>query len=138
MHSFKTRVYYEDTDAGGIVYYANYLKFAERARSEFLRCYGFSNSKMLDEDRIGVVVRHVDMDLMAPARLDDLLEIQTIVKTSKKASFSMQQTILKNGLTLVTIIVKLACIQIDSGRPVRIPDALQEILNNDDPTRKPD
>lgn len=138
MHSFKTRVYYEDTDAGGIVYYANYLKFAERARSEFLRCYGFSNSKMLDEDRIGVVVRHVDMDLMAPARLDDLLEIQTIVRTSKKASFSMQQTILKNGLTLVTIIVKLACIQIDSGRPVRIPDALQEILNNDDPTRKPD
>jgi acyl-CoA thioester hydrolase len=138
MHCFKIRIYYEDTDAGGIVYYANYLKFAERARSEFLRRHGFSNSKMLDNDRIGVIVRHVEMDLKSPARLDDMLDIETRVIEQKRASFTMKQTISKNGLTLVTIIVKLACIQIDSGRPVGIPIPLQEILKNDNRSHKPD
>jgi acyl-CoA thioester hydrolase len=138
MHCFKIRIYYEDTDAGGIVYYANYLKFAERARSEFLRRHGFSNSKMLDNDRIGVIVRHVEMDLKSPARLYDMLDIETRVIEQKRASFTMKQTISKNGLTLVTIIVKLACIQIDSGRPVGIPIPLQEILKNDNRSHKPD
>jgi len=138
MHCCNTRIYYEDTDAGGIVYYANYLKFAERARTEYLRDYGLSNSQMLDDDGIGIVVRHVEMDLKSPARLDDMLDIQTVVINVKKASFIMEQTISINGLTLVTIIVKLACIQIDSGRPVAIPNALEEILNHDDPSHKPD
>lgn len=123
------RVYYEDTDAGGIVYYANYLKFAERARTEFLRDHGVSNSQMLDNLKIGIVVRHVTMDLQSPARLDDVLRVETQVVETKKASFILEQKITKDGLPLATIIVKLACINIDSGRPVPIPKPLAEIIN---------
>ena len=138
MHSCSFRIYYEDTDAGGIVYYANYLKFAERARTEYLRSHGLLNSTMLDEDKLGIVVRHVEMDLKSPARLDDLVDVTTQVIELKRASFSMEQTISKNGLTLVTIIVKLACINIDSGRATALPNALKEILNNDNTTTQPD
>lgn len=129
MHSFDIRVYYEDTDAGGIVYYANYLKFAERARTEYLRKYDISNSQMIDRDNIGIVVRHVSADLKSPARLDDLLSVETAVTNSKKASFEMEQKISRAGLHLVTIIVKLACIDLSSGKPVAIPSYLQEILH---------
>ena len=128
-HILQVRVYYEDTDAGGIVYYANYLKFAERARTEFLRSHDVSNSQMLEQDGVGIVVRHVEMDLRAPARLDDLLTVETNVIERKKASFVMEQKITKDSLHLATIIVKLACIKIDSGRPVPTPTALMEILN---------
>lgn len=129
MHCCKARVYYEDTDAGGIVYYANYLKFAERARTEYLRDHKLTNSDLMDNEGIGIVVRHVEMDLNASARLDDQLVIETSVTDARRASFTMRQTITKNGLTLVTIFVKLACIKFDSGRPVAIPDRLKEILN---------
>ena len=129
MHCCKARVYYEDTDAGGIVYYANYLKFAERARTEYLRDHKLTNSDLMNKDGIGIVVRHVEMDLNASARLDDELAIETSVTEARRASFTMRQTITKNGLTLVTIFVKLACIKFDSGRPVAIPDRLKEILN---------
>ncbi|PCI00149.1 MAG: tol-pal system-associated acyl-CoA thioesterase [Alphaproteobacteria bacterium] len=135
---FDIRVYYEDTDAGGIVYYANYLKFAERGRTEFLRDHNISNSKMLEEHGIGVVVRHVEMDLRAPAKLDDMLTVETRVTSFKKVSFVMEQKIMKDSLHLATIIVKLACIKIDSGRPVPLPPQLIEVLNNDDSNCKPD
>jgi acyl-CoA thioester hydrolase len=137
MHSFDVRVYYEDTDAGGIVFYANYLKFAERARTELLRTYDVTNSSMLKNERLGIVVRHVEMDLKAPARLDDLLTVNTDIETIKKASFTMRQTIHKHNHHLATIIVKLACINIESGKPVLLPNSLQEIFKNDDPSRKP-
>lgn len=138
-HCFNTRVYYEDTDAGGIVYYANYLKFAERGRTEYLRHHKIENSTMLDQDRVGIVVRYVEMDLRAPARLDDVLTIETSVTDCKKASFVMEQKISNQSLHLATIIVKLACINIDSGRPVPIPHILMEILKtHDDPSYKSD
>jgi acyl-CoA thioester hydrolase len=128
MSSFNIRVYYEDTDAGGIVYYANYLKFAERARTELLREKGFESSALIESDRIGIVVRHVEMDLRLPARLDDFLTVETLPIELKKASFTLSQKIMKDGLHLATIIVKLACINIDSGRPVPISTQLTEIL----------
>lgn len=129
MHSCEFRIYYEDTDVGGIVYHANYLKYTERGRTEYLRSLGFSNSEMLKTNNVGVVVRHLDIDYKNSAKLDDLITVTSEITQINNASFTMKQNILKNSLTLVTMIVKLACIDIDSGKPVRIPSILKEKIN---------
>src|SRR5579872_1943212 len=92
-HSFPVRVYYEDTDAGGIVYYANYLKFAERARTEALRLAGFDQSELKHEQKIAFVVRRCECDFLKPAFLDDLLTIETRLNDISKVSMRMRQTI---------------------------------------------
>ena len=94
MHTLSIRVYYEDTDAGGIVYYANYLKFAERARTEGLRDLGFEQDELLEQN-IAFVVKHVEMHNYAPARFNQLLSIETRVVELKGASMTFQQ-IIKN------------------------------------------
>ena len=109
-HSFPIRVYYEDTDAAGIVYYANYLKFAERARTEALRMCGFEQSDLLREQRIGFVVRRCLVDFLKPASLDDLLTIETRLTDISKVSVMMQQTIRRGAETLVKLEVKLAVV----------------------------
>lgn len=120
------RVYYEDTDAGGIVYYANYLKFAERARTEMLRERGIAQSELLAKEHLAFVVRHVEMDLAKPAKLDDLLEIDTEVTRISGASLIMVQHIRRKTTVLAEIKVTIATIHTHTMRPVRIPAFLKE------------
>ena len=110
MHSFPVRVYYEDTDAAGIVYYANYLKFAERARTEALRLSGIEQSDLMREHGVGFVVRKCVVDFLKPAMLDDLLTIETGLNDISKVSMKLHQTIRRGTETLVTMDVKLAVV----------------------------
>lgn len=124
LHHFDIRVYYEDTDAGGIVYYANYLRFAERARTESLRLCGFDQSALMNEHKIGFVVRRCTMNFFKPAKLDDVLTIQTELHDINKASMVMHQTILRGNDTLVTVDVKLAVVG-EGMTLAKLPDMVQ-------------
>ena len=95
IHSFPVRVYYEDTDAGGIVYYANYLRFAERARTEALRLCGFDQSDLMSDHQMAFVVRRCNVDFLKPAMLDDLLTIETRLTDISKVSMGMRQAIMR-------------------------------------------
>ncbi len=126
---FPARVYYEDTDAGGIVYYANYLKFAERARTEFVRALGMSQQENLAaEERAGFVVRSLNADYKAPAVLDDLLTVSCEVTELGGASAVMHQEILRGDEVLVSLDVKVVYVLLKNKRPARIPAALAEKL----------
>lgn len=131
-HSMNIRVYYEDTDAGGIVYNANYLKFAERGRTEFLRNTGFQSSIIHKEHSIIFVVRHVEIDYVKPAYLDDVLELCTSIEELRNTSFTMRQQVFKNDVLITDMKVVLVCVHTDSYTAVRIPsdvkDAFQEYV----------
>src|SRR5262245_49294608 len=127
VHRFSVRVYYEDTDAAGIVYYANYLKFAERARSEWLREVGGDQAKSLRADGSLFVVRRCEIEYRQAARLDDLLEVETRVTGFVGATVDLEQTVRREGAELVAMKVKLACIN-SAGRPARLPPALRSAL----------
>lgn len=119
---FPVRVYYEDTDAGGIVYYANYLRFAERARTEFIRSLGVRQQDDLEaDDKTGFVVRHCDIDYQAPAVLDDELIVSCRITDLSGASIMMHQDILRNDQVLVSIEIKLVYMSLKNKRPTRIP-----------------
>lgn len=125
------RIYYEDTDAGGVVYYANYLKFAERARTEFLRYIGFGNQQeILEKDRFAFMVRHVEADYKAPAVLDDLLTVscETIEQTG--ATVTLLQQIKREEDILVEIKVKAVYVSLEKRRPMRMPADLIEKMKN--------
>ncbi len=125
--TYKTnfRVYYEDTDSGGVVYYANYLKFAERARTETLRNIGINQSTLAEKEDIIFVVRHAEMDLLKPAKLDDLLEIKTHVDKISGASIMMHQQIYCSDNKLVDVKVKIACVN-KAFKPTRLPDTIKD------------
>jgi acyl-CoA thioester hydrolase len=128
-HSLEARVYYEDTDAGGVMFYANHLKFAERGRTEYLRKLGFLNSALMSEQGVLFVVRRVEADYLKPARLDDLLTVQTALQTVKNTSFVMKQDIMRGDEHLCSMTVLLVCVSKD-GKPVGIPAALKDAFNN--------
>lgn len=125
--SFPVRVYYEDTDAAGIVYYANYLKFAERARTEWLRKIGFEQETLWAEAGLGFVVAHLEVDFKNPARLDDLVSIETSLQQHSKVHMTMRQILKKGDATLVNLSVKIACVD-KNGKPARIPEQLLHAL----------
>ena len=129
VHVFVLRVYFEDTDAGCVVYYANYLKFAERARTEMLRAFGIEHLRMMDEEGRVFVARRCVAEFMRPARLDDLLEVHTRLLSVSGASLDLAQDVKRGGVTLVTLRLGLACITV-SGRATRIPHALRTALIN--------
>lgn len=135
-HTHPVRVYYEDTDAAGIVYYANYLKYAERARTELLRALGLENGTMMSETGLAFAVRHCAADYIRPARLDDQLYVRTYVIELAGASLTMQQDVCREGEVLVSMEVRLACIDVASGRAMRLPkhvrDAFAGYLTNND------
>ena len=122
-HVFPIRVYYEDTDAAGIVYYANYLKFAERARTEMLRERGFDHRELDAKDGVAFAVRSCNADYLLPARLDDALEVRTRVTHIGGASLEADQDIARDDAILTRLKVRLACIN-RAGRPARIPAAI--------------
>ncbi|EKO3563747.1 tol-pal system-associated acyl-CoA thioesterase [Vibrio metschnikovii] len=117
-------VYYEDTDAGGVVYHANYLKFFERARTEILRSLGFSQQRLLEQN-IGFVVRTANVDFIRAARLDDQLTVKTSVVELKKVSLTFcQELVNPNGQLLCKALVKVACIDNQKMRPTGLPQSM--------------
>ena len=128
-HIFPLRVYYEDTDAGGIVYYANYLRFAERARTEYLRSVGADHQTLLAEDGIAFTVRQCSVDYMSPAFLDDPLEVHTRFLEVRGASLRAEQVVKRKTDELASLNVRLACVG-DDARPRRMPTALRSALSS--------
>ena len=127
-HRFAIRVYYEDTDAGGVVYHANYLGFAERARTEALRDLGVPHAQMQREHGLIFMVRRVKLDYLAPARLDDSLSVLTTVTAVRGATVELRQQILLEDRLLVNAELQLACVQAEVGRPGRIPARWRDAL----------
>ncbi len=119
-HVFPCRVYYEDTDAGGIVYHANYLKFAERARSELLRDLGTDNSRLMDQHGVLFAVRDCQATFHRPAKLDDALEVHTDITAVGRATLSALQTVRRSNEVMAELVIRLACLDA-SGRPKRLP-----------------
>ncbi|NTU76893.1 MAG: tol-pal system-associated acyl-CoA thioesterase [Alphaproteobacteria bacterium] len=124
-HLFPVRVYYEDTDAGGVVYHTNYLKFAERARTEWLRAVGANHRQLLADDNLYFVVKKLAIDYCAPARLDDLLDVSTEMTGLGAATLDMRQTIRHEDTTLANITVTLVTVTRD-GKALRLPKGLRE------------
>lgn len=121
------RVYYEDTDLAGIVYYANYLKFIERGRTEFVRARGIDQAALKTDQGIVFAVRRVEADYLSPARFDDLLMVTTTITDLKGASILMDQDITRDGVTLFRAKVTLVCLN-SAGRAQRMPDAVRTAL----------
>ena len=126
---FELRVYYEDTDAGGIVYYANYLKFFERARTEWLRKIDIHQSFFLEQN-VGFVVRKVEMDNLASAKLDDVLVVISEISELKRASLVFQQKIMNNQRVLCTAKVRIACVKLNLAKPCSIPEKILGALKS--------
>ncbi len=124
------RVYYEDTDSGGVVYYANYLKFMERARTEWLRNLGFEQDQLAEQEGIIFAVHRAEIDFISPARFNDALEIRVGIVERKRASMIFRQDITNtsNGRTLCKGKVQIASIDATSFRPRPIPESLLKEL----------
>lgn len=125
-HRFPLRVYYEDTDLAGIVYYANYLKFIERARTEWVRAIGIDQTRLKREEGIVFAVRRVEADYLSPARFDDELIVVTSLDTLTPARIILAQDVLKGGERLFASRVTLVALT-DNGRPARLPSALRDL-----------
>lgn len=128
-HSIQIRVYYEDTDLAGIVYYANYLKFIERGRSEFVRALGIDQNRLRAEAGIVFAVRRVEADYLSPARFDDLLTVTTTLVSIGGASLVMDQSVYCDGRTLFSAKVTLVCLGAD-GRAARLPPETRAALSH--------
>ncbi|WP_425405687.1 tol-pal system-associated acyl-CoA thioesterase [Hwanghaeella sp.] len=127
VFNYPIRVFYEDTDAAGIVYYANYLKFAERARTEWLRHLGFDHIWLKRQHGLVFAVRRCTADYIRPARLDDLLDVRTAVTKVAGATIEMAQDIYLGDTHLVAVQVKLACLN-ETGAPMRMPADLRQAM----------
>jgi acyl-CoA thioester hydrolase len=119
--SFPVRVYYEDTDAAGVVYYANYLRFMERARTEWLTALGFDVAQLERDHRVAFVVHRADVEFHAPARLSDRLDVTLALVERGRARFVAEQQVRRDGRTLVRGRITLACVDSQTWRPARIP-----------------
>jgi len=129
-HDLPIRIYYEDTDAGGIVYHARFITFAERGRAEFLRHIGYQSSDLDKELGVTFVIRHIEVDYFAPGFLDDLLTMNTAIEAVKNTSFVMRQKLYRhkndaNELILSDMKVSVVCVDSKTIRPVRIPEELK-------------
>lgn len=129
VHVFPIRVYYEDTDAAGIVYYANYLRFAERARTELLRLLGVEHSQLGIGQGLSFAVSRCNIDYLKPARLDDALEVHTTLTMVGRASLSAEQIVKREGADLARLALRIAVID-RLGRPARLPLELRNLLVN--------
>ena len=123
------RVYWEDTDAGGVVYYANYLKFMERARSEWLRACGFEQDVLRDEAGVVFVVRRVAIDYLSPARFNDQLDVSVSLRETGRASLGVRQELMRSSDCLARADVTLACVDAANFKPVKIPATILQTLS---------
>ena len=117
------KVYYEDTDAGGVVYYANYLKYLERARTEALTSIGLSNLQVKEQFGALIIVKSCNIEYKKPAHLEDELSIRSFIKSISKASFFMNQFITKNQVSIVDAKVHLVFVN-EKGKPIKVPDLI--------------
>lgn len=126
-HIFPVRVYYEDTDLAGIVYYANYLKFIERGRSEWLRDLGVDQGALKDKAGVVFAVRRVEADYLRPAKFDDALQVVTLLAEAKPARLVVDQRVLRGDQMLFAARVTIACLDM-RGRPVRVPAQVTQAI----------
>lgn len=124
-HSFPIRVYYEDTDFGGIVYYANYLKFIERARSEWVRDLGIDQKQMKADGQV-FAVRRVEADYLAPAHYDDELVVETVMLPGSGARLIVRQDVKRGDTPLFSALVTIICMT-SAGAPARLPAAIRQL-----------
>ncbi|MEY8878169.1 MAG: tol-pal system-associated acyl-CoA thioesterase [Leptothrix sp. (in: b-proteobacteria)] len=122
----RLRIYWEDTDAGGVVFYANYLKFFERARTEWLRALGFAQERMRQEDAAMFVVAETSVRYLQPARLDDLLDVDVQLIEAGRASLLLLQHARRDGITLAEGRIRIGCVDAGTFRPRRIPSLILE------------
>ena len=126
-HTIPVRVYYEDTDAGGIVYHASYLRYGERGRTETLRAAGYDHPRIMAEFNLSLIVRHIEIDYRASGKLDDLIQVQTSVTTIGNTSLTMIQTFRRGDTVLADMKVIIVAVS-PAGRAVRIPTELRQIF----------
>ena len=124
---YETKVYYEDTDAGGVVYYANYLKFLERARTEMISSFELNNKKLLNNYKILIIVKSINIEYKKPAQLEDKIQIYSLIKSISKASFKMCQKIKKNEEIVLEANIHLVTVN-PEGKPIKIPEVLEKSL----------
>jgi len=126
------RVYYEDTDAGGVVYYANYLKYLERARTEWLRAAGWGQTDLASDRGVLFAVRSIELDYHAPALLDDALEVEARIAALGRARIDFAQRVLRDGEPLCSGRVRVACLDAATFRPRALPDDMKEVFAGGD------
>ena len=128
---WSVRVYYEDTDSGGVVYHTNYLKFMERARTEQLRSMGFEQDVLINEDNIIFAVRSLNVDYLLPACFNDLLEVSSSITRVGKASIFFKQDVgrVSDNTILCAAGIKVACLTADTLRPCAIPSKIMKEIN---------
>jgi acyl-CoA thioester hydrolase len=129
IFSWPIRIYYEDTDMGGVVYYANYLRFYERARTEWLRSLGFEQTRLKNESGIVFAVRHVEIDYLKPARLDDALTVETQVSAGGRISIDFHQRLLCGDTVLSNAKIQVVSLDSIRFRPAAIPRPLRECID---------
>jgi acyl-CoA thioester hydrolase len=122
--TWPVRVYYEDTDAGGVVYYANYLKFTERARTEWLRSNGFEQTDLAEQHGVVFVVRSVAVEYLKPARFNDALQVTVELIKVGAGQIDLVQRVIRGDEELATARVKIVCVRLGTLRPVRLPQTL--------------
>lgn len=128
LYTHTLRVYYEDTDMAGIVYYANYLRYIERGRSDWVRAIGMDQNQMRDKLGLVFAVRRVEADYLAPARLDDVLEVRTVLTQAKGASFVMDQEVVRGQTVLFRAVVTIVVMTL-AGRPTKLPSGIRALLS---------
>lgn len=127
-HRFDVHVYYEDTDLAGIVYYANYLKFIERARSEYVREMGVDQVRMKEEEGLVFAVRRVEADYIAPAKFDDDLLVRTEIEAISGARLVMKQEVLRDDTLLFSAVVTIVTLT-ETGHPARLPAIIRRAVH---------
>jgi acyl-CoA thioester hydrolase len=128
IHRYALRVYYEDTDAGGVVYHANYLRFAERARTEALRAAGIPHAALVEHYQRMFVVHRAEIDYLQPARVDDSLVVETRTVAVGGASVVLRQTVQGPNGPCAVATIRLACVNIGDNKPARIPPSWRAML----------
>ncbi len=130
IFNWPVRVYFQDTDAGGVVYHASYVNFMERARTEWLRNeYGYSNAALMKEFGVVFVVRTMRLDYLRPALLDDMLDITASIKELGRSGVKLLQTVRRGEELLTEAEVHLVCVSVEGFKPVRLPEALRSKWN---------
>ena len=128
VFSLPVRVYFQDTDAGGVVYHASYVNFFERARTEWLRTHGYTNTSLMKEFGMVFVVRSLKLDYLKPAQLDDLVDVSAQIREIGRSRITLTQTVRRGEELLTEAEVHLVCVALESFKPAAIPDVLRARL----------
>ncbi|MFZ2524270.1 MAG: tol-pal system-associated acyl-CoA thioesterase [Candidatus Ferrigenium altingense] len=128
VFALPVRVYFQDTDAGGVVYHASYVNFMERARTEWLRTHGYSNAGLMKEFGVVFVVRSLKLDYLKPALLDDLLNVTAQIKEIGRSRLNLLQSVLRGDDLLTEAEVHLVCVSLEGFKPVSVPEVLRKRL----------